>query len=74
MDCVVRAETYIWREKWDIPRSRKLTDTIDAWHKRSTRVFSSEKQRRRARNINCELKRELQILKWDENFRGVIQI
>ena len=52
---------------------KTLTDTIDAWHKRSTRVLGSEKQRR-ARNINCELKRELQILKWDENFRGVIKI
>ena len=52
---------------------KTLTDTIDAWHKRSTRVLGSEKQRR-ARNINCEIKREFQILKWDENFRGVIKI
>lgn len=61
--CSEIRKIYLKRKVRHTKIKKTLTDTIDACHKRSTRGFSSEKQRKRARNINCELKRELQILK-----------
>lgn len=54
---------YLKRNVRHTQMKKTLMATTDACHRRSAIVFSFEKQRRAARNIKCELRREVQILK-----------